>query len=409
VEKGFLTRYFTGCAAKALRSVEVDPNKSNQHEFNGVKSLRSVFGDSRLDKVPTHFLWIDDDEENISEKAYLTWYDSREKNPLRAAEYRFYFPSNSVMDRASVGDILFIARRPDSSILVIVVPRGSSVASRLLWLFGLTVELGDKYVVFDIAQSPQSPDYLVRHILEELNIVFEESEDALLDSLISKFGLKFPPTREFSLLARDSLAEIDPLNSPDEALLAWLNREESLFRRLERRIVSKKLEDGFCDDVGQADVNEFISFSLSVQNRRKSRAGHSLENHLEAIFNLHNLKFKRGGVTENNSKPDFLFPGTTQYQDLSFPVEYLSMLGSKTSCKDRWRQVLAEAKRIKEKHLITLQPSISESQTSEMRSSFLQLVVPNEIQATYNHAQQAWLISLSEFIEIARERQSRWS
>ncbi|MBQ6968384.1 MAG: hypothetical protein IJP84_10855 [Lachnospiraceae bacterium] len=32
------------------------------------------------------------------------------------------------------------------------------------------------------------------------------------------------------------------------------------------------------------DSSAFIKFSLSVNNRRKSRAGLSLENHLEALF-----------------------------------------------------------------------------------------------------------------------------
>ena len=32
------------------------------------------------------------------------------------------------------------------------------------------------------------------------------------------------------------------------------------------------------------NVDGFIGFSLSVQNRRKSRAGYSLENHLAQIF-----------------------------------------------------------------------------------------------------------------------------
>ena len=43
------------------------------------------------------------------------------------------------------------------------------------------------------------------------------------------------------------------------------------------------------------------------------------------------------------------------------------MLAAKTSCKDRWRQVLAEADRIRTKHLLTLEPAISKIQTAEMR------------------------------------------
>ena len=83
------------------------------------------------------------------------------------------------------------------------------------------------------------------------------------------------------------------------------------------------------------------------------------------------------------------------------------MLGVKTSCKDRWRQVLAEAERIKKKHLATLEPGISESQMIEMQSNNLQLVVPAEVQETYTDSQRKDLIDIESFIELVREKQTR--
>ena len=139
-------------------------------------------------------------------------------------------------------------------------------------------------------------------------------------------------------------------------------------------------------------------YSLSVQNRRKSRAGHSLENHLEQIFIEHGIRYSRGGTTENRSKPDFLFPGIDEYHDNSFPQEQLTMLGAKTTCKDRWRQVLPEAKRIQHKHLCTVEPGISEAQTSEMQHHDLQLVVPQNLHNTFTTLQQDWLMNLDNFI-----------
>ena len=73
-----------------------------------------------------------------------------------------------------------------------------------------------------------------------------------------------------------------------------------------------------------------------------------------------------GKYTEGRSKPDFIFPSIDSYHDRSYPFEYLTMLGAKTTCKDRWRQVLPEADRIKHKHVLTLEPSISEEQTNGM-------------------------------------------
>jgi hypothetical protein len=80
------------------------------------------------------------------------------------------------------------------------------------------------------------------------------------------------------------------------------------------------------------------------------------------------------------------------------------MLGAKSTCKDRWRQVLSEAERIDNKHLITLEAAISENQTNEMNYCHLQLIIPQAIQLTYTNAQQDWLMSLNQFLQLVHER-----
>ncbi|MFN2925236.1 type II restriction endonuclease, partial [Escherichia coli] len=60
---------------------------------------------------------------------------------------------------------------------------------------------------------------------------------------------------------------------------------------------------------GFGSVDEFIALANSVSNRRKSRAGKSLELHLEHLFIEHGLRhFATQAITEGNKKPDFLFP-----------------------------------------------------------------------------------------------------
>tara|TARA_R100000541_G_scaffold22991_3_gene32861 strand:- start:3259 stop:4053 length:795 start_codon:yes stop_codon:yes gene_type:complete len=242
-------------------------------------------------------------------------------------------------------------------------------------------------------------------ILDEIGVEFEEPEADKLDSIIEKFGMTFPKTAEFSDLARLTLPEVRAEDDPDAALIAWLDHEEALFRRLERKVVSSRVEAGFVDDKG-TDVDGFISFSLSVQNRRKSRMGHSLENHLAAVLRVHDIRHVRGAVTEHRHKPDFLFPDLETYQ--AAPIEgdsRLTMLGAKPTCKDRWRQVLAEAEKISHKHLLTLEPGISEPQTDQMKASSLQLVVPAPVHRSYTEAQRGWLWSVGDFIGEVRTRQ----
>lgn len=82
------------------------------------------------------------------------------------------------------------------------------------------------------------------------------------------------------------------------------------------------------------------------------------------------------------------------------------MLGVKTSLKDRWRQVLSEANRIKSKHLLTIEPGISYNQTLEIRDSNLQLVVPKGLHQTFLDNQRDWLMSMKDFINVVQTKQT---
>ncbi|KAA0075882.1 restriction endonuclease [Tardiphaga sp. P9-11] len=291
-----------------------------------------------------------------------------------------------------------------TTVMVIVVPKGSTVESQLTWLFGIgTDSEGDFFAKDEVDDSEL--DFAARYILDELGIEAEEPDADKLDAILDKHKKKFPTTLEFAKLARDSLKDINAKDDADLVLMAWLEREELLFRRLERHIVSDRLKTGFMNEE-IADVDGFISFSLSVQNRRKSRAGHSLEHHVNALLTARGIKFERQVVTEGKSKPDFLFPGQAEYHDAKFKIEKLTMLGSKSTLKDRWRQVLDEADRITHKHLLTLEPGISESQTDAMKHRNLQLIVPKSIHGTFKEAQQKWLMDVGQFIKLIEERQT---
>ncbi|MCP4097100.1 MAG: restriction endonuclease [Planctomycetaceae bacterium] len=404
MHRGLLSDYFDGVVVKRLSAVEADTKQSNQHEFNGVHQLKKILGEEEPRTFPARFVWLGVEQEGISEDGFLTWYDARRDHPNRS-EYRLYFPTTPISEMASEGDTLFIARRTDGSAMVIVTPADSTIQNQLLWLFGIEDQPTLSFTSQEIEKNTSAEiDFTARYIMDELGIELEEPESDFLDALIQQFGLKFPTTREMSELARSSLKNVGARDDPDMALLAWIEREEQLFRRLERHIVSDRLKDGFIAGDG-ADVEGFLLFSLSVQNRRKSRMGAALENHLEAIFHTFDLRFNRGALTENKSKPDFLFPGAAEYHDDEFPAARLTMLGAKSTCKDRWRQVLPEAARIEIKHLLTLEPGISQNQTDQMRANNLQLVSPQPLHITFKTQQQGWLMTLYQFIQLSQQRQ----
>lgn len=404
MRRGMLSDLFVGVAAKRLTLVETVSERSNQHEIQGTRPLRRLLGEDDRRGIRTRFLWVSDGEDALSEDGFVSWSNVRKGKP-RAPEFHLYYSGNTITERMQVGDVLFLALQRDGSLLAIVTPEVSTIQNQLLWLFSLPEQPDSGFRLQEIDEAHNLElDFATRYVLEELGIEPDEPEAGRLDELIERFGLAFPTTREFSAFARSSLGRVSALDDPDRALIEWMDREEQLFRRLERKIVADRIASGFRRPTG-VDVDGFLSFSLSVQNRRKARAGLALENHLEAIFVAHDIRYQRGVETENRNKPDFLFPGQREYQNLAFPTDHLVMLGAKSTLKDRWRQVLSEAERIEEKHILTMEPGISINQTDEMRAKHLQLVVPRRLHGTYRVEQQGWLMDLERFLSMVRAQQ----
>lgn len=219
----------------------------------------------------------------------------------------------------------------------------------------------------------------------------------------------FPETIQMAQLARNAYNDVHGItdsiicSNPDLQLLSWIDTEYSLFRSFEEKIYAPIYSTPF------ANCQELIKFSNAILNRRKSRAGKSLEHHLATIFTSANLKFEEQVVTEDNKKPDFLFPSGEAYHNLLFPTENLVFLGAKTTCKDRWRQVLNEANRIETKYLFTLQQGISKNQLLEMRHEHLKLVVPKPYKTSFDKDFQAEIETLDSFIEIVKSKQKSTS
>lgn len=74
----------------------------------------------------------------------------------------------------------------------------------------------------------------------------------------------------------------------------------------------------------------------------------------------------------------------------------------KTTCKDRWRQVLNEGQRVPRKHLITLQRGISRNQLSEMVDAKVTLVVPSSLHRDYPKDSPMPLLGIDSFVDEVR-------
>ncbi|WP_420447147.1 type II restriction endonuclease [Candidatus Palauibacter sp.] len=418
MRRGQLRDHFTGVGAKYLSAVDAEPKRSNQHEIGVTPDMRRQVLGERKQRFNVRYVWLGEEQGTLAADgsaapepdepggftsyAPATYYDARENQPHRSPEWRLYYSANPVTEAMREGDALFLAMHNDGLLYFVVAAAGSTGEQQLSWLFG--VSPGKSFLAREI-EADEPLGFAARYIFDELGVVFEEADEARLDGIIEQFGTVFPKTADFSELARNTLQDaVSPEDDPDGALLAWLEHEEALFRRLERKVVAEHLRDGFVTE-DEVDVDGFLRFSLSVQNRRKARMGHSLEHQAAAVFRARKLSFDRGPITEHNHRPDFLFPGIEAYRAAATGWWCLAMLGAKSSCKDRWRQVLVEAEKIPDKHLLTLEPSISESQTHQMTVAKLQLVVPHAIHASYTANQQAWLWTFEEFITEVEARQ----
>ncbi len=395
-----LSALVTGAAAKRLTAVEARPDRSNQHEFNGVQALKGLFGEARSRRAARFVYLVEHEIEVTLAEGFVTWYDAREEHRTRS-EFRLYFPRTDASEKLQEGDLAVVLRRPDDSVLVVFASQGSTAERQLLWLFDLASP-SQGVEVRDICRDDALVGFAAREVLAQLGIeppISPPIEESYLEILLDKFGGGFPSTAEFSEFARSVTQDVNPVEDPDGALIAWLEREEALFRQLERHLVLDRLRQGFADD-----VDAFVKFSLSVQNRRKSRVGYALEHHVKAILDANSIHYAWAPVTERTSRPDFLFPSIAAYQDPEVATERLTMLAVKSTCKDRWRQILTEADRLSTKHLLTLEPGISAAQTDEMNARRVVLVVPSEIHSTFTPTQRQHMLSIGTFINDIKAR-----
>jgi len=212
----------------------------------------------------------------------------------------------------------------------------------------------------------------------------------------------FPTTTELAELARRLHNEVYKRKTltPDNKILEWVKTEYSTFKAIEKNIYKDYLTTPF------GELEPLIAFANSALNRRKSRAGKSLEHHINFLFSSYSLPFSHPGKSEGNKKPDFLLPSNESYANISFPKEDLVFLGAKTTCKDRWRQILNEANRIERKHLLTLQQGISPNQLDEMEEEKVTLVVPKPYHSFYPVDYRHRLWTVEKFIEFAEEKYS---
>ncbi len=309
----------------------------------------------------------------------VVWYGKGTRSEYRMTRFGRDFP---FIDEDTVGDLLVLIPKTHEEFSAYVLDLDDDIEEINA---ALGVEVMDKNGAVYRAESE-----------------IPESEDLCMERQFQEFArdLKdFPSTTEFSEGTQKILEYCIKRflsKTMDDRLVSLVHAEYELFRRVERMLCSPQIQRLF------KSVDDFLKTASSIMNRRKSRAGRALENHFEYLLKGSSLPFDVRPKVDG--EPDVLLPSREAYEDSSFPDDKLFMVGVKTTCKDRWRQVLNEAKRIPQKHILTMQPGISPRQLEAMREANVTLIVPNKLHREYPKDTKMNLLTVEEFVAIVAER-----
>lgn len=229
-----------------------------------------------------------------------------------------------------------------------------------------------------------------------------ETESECIDRRFREFAEKlddYPLARLISDRAREALVTCTKdfsEQSPDKRLSELIDNEYVLFRLIERKLATPDVIRLF------KDIDDFLATAQSILQRRKGRAGLSFQNHFEDLLHDEDIPFQRQPPSIEG-KPDIVIPNEGAYHDPHYPMEKLFILALKTTCKDRWRQILEEAPRQPIKYLATLQHGISVNQLRLMTERNVRLVVPRDRHKDYNVKESgAALFDLASFVSTVR-------
>lgn len=368
---------------KFIQANDTSATKAHQAGYHLSKKSWPLFFDREgvkgelLEKF-VKIKWQDD----FTTDGRFIYYGQETRNEYRVTRFGKNFPFRSP---DNIGDLLILAKMDEENYEGYVLSTEEEIED-FFAAFNMSPE--DTGQLIDTRQYPTSVDYLSSCITE----------------YIASIGQGFPSTENISTQARvcfnksvpDILSSIN--QDPDGILLNWIQTEYQLFKEIEKKHYAPLLQSKF------DSMDHLIDVANTILNRRKSRAGSSLEHHLSQVFTTFRIPFERQGKTEGRKKPDFIFPNTQKYKNKNYSSDMLFMLAAKTTCKDRWRQILNEADRIPHKHLFTLQQGISSNQLHEMFAAGITLVVPAKNIELFPKEERNRLMSLKTFSSMVLEK-----
>lgn len=383
-------------AFKRLSAVEVDPSRSNQHEFNATRLRRElgIADEMSAGDLDVTVYLSDEPEDVVVDRGRFTLYDSRKGNPNRGPEYRLYYHETDAISQAAEGDLLVIFPSEVHGLVAIVARTGTRVERQL----ARALLAGDDVDRFRVTDDPHltgdSPGALSDAAVSQPAVPpdYPELAEAFISAAVARESI--PGSRQMAEAAQAAVLQGYGELGPDLQLYQALEAETDIYFALEERIQGARLAR--LQDQG-ASLTEVLSFAQSVHQSRKSRRGQSLQNHFAYILDREGIPYTAQCETEPGERPDFVFPGGSEYHDPAFPDQHLHMVACKTIAKERWRQILNEAQRVKWKRLLTVDPTLTQESLAAMESALLRVYMPAPI-LTRAYSDRSHLLTVNDLL-----------
>lgn len=327
-----------------------------------------------LAKEPVEIRW---QIEEFQTQSVITWYGRGTRSEYRLTRFGRGFP---YLTRDSVGDLLVLIPEGQRKFRAFLLDREEDVEDLQA---ALGLQITESWAVYkDGAPQEESEDACVerrfRGFVQELadfpsGDVFSTETQRALETCIKKF------------------ADMDI----DSCIAKLMEAEYRLFRLAERALCTSEVHRLF------RDIDDFLKTAATIMNRRKSRAGRSLENHVSSL--LRRMRIPHEMRPESiEGRPDIVIPCADAYHNRDSQGEDVFVVGVKTTCKDRWRQVLNEARGVRRKYIFTIQPGISEPQLREMHEANISLIVPRHLHKEYPKEPPIMLLTFEDFASHVR-------
>lgn len=204
---------------------------------------------------------------------------------------------------------------------------------------------------------------------------------------------KIPPTDTLSLVTQEAAKDCIPGFSAftaDEKLDLLLAKEFELYLLIQDSFYPKDTLMRY------GDAEKIVQ---KLAQGRMSRAGRSLENHFGYLMKEAGIRFVAQAKI-GDTKLDFLVPGVAEYNDPAYPDDQLVAVSSKRTARERWREVFGEARRLKKRHILTIDPRLK--QLEQIRDGEMSLIVPARLVEEYSGTTGLEVFSVQRFLDMLR-------